>query len=78
MGVPPNHPFSGNFHSINHPFGGTPIVGKPHMAYLTHDSCDHQKQPETSTYLEKMKSGLISPNNAICAFEIVVYVQKVM
>jgi hypothetical protein len=47
------------------------------MAYLTHDSCDHQKQPETSTYLEKMKSGLISPNNAICAFEIVVYVQKV-
>ena len=29
--VPPNHPFLMGFSIINHPFWGTPILGKPHF-----------------------------------------------
>ena len=32
IGVPPNHPFLDRiFHEINHPFWGTPNLGKPHL-----------------------------------------------
>ena len=36
--------FDGIFHEINHPFGGTPIYGKPHMHTQNLHSFDIQKK----------------------------------